>query len=198
MRSDRVCSMIEDRPRAPVLRSFARAAIAKSASCVNSRSMPSSSKRCWYWRTREFDGSVRTRTRSSSVSSFVEVRMGRRPINSGIMPNLCRSSADTASYRSPISEVLFSSEPKPVERRPRRPLTISSMPANAPAAMKRMPEVSISRNCWWGCLRPPVGGTEATVPSMIFRSACWTPSPDTSRVIEAFSALRPILSISST
>ncbi len=28
------------------------------------------------------------------------------------------------------------------------------------------------------------GGTDATVPSMIFRSACCTPSPDTSRVME--------------
>src|SRR5665213_2876116 len=41
------------------------------------------------------------------------------------------------------------------------------------------------------------GGTEATVPSMIFSSACCTPSPDTSRVIEGLSDLRLILSISS-
>jgi hypothetical protein len=38
---------------------------------------------------------------------------------------------------------------------------------------------------------------EATVPSMIFSSACCTPSPDTSRVIEGLSDLRLILSISS-
>ena len=50
--------------------------------------------------------------------------------------------------------------------------------------MKRMFDVSIVRNSWWGCLRPPCGGTEAVVPSRIFRSACWTPSPDTSRVID--------------
>jgi hypothetical protein len=48
-----------------------------------------------------------------------------------------------------------------------------------------------------GCLRPPCGGTLATVPSRIFSRACWTPSPDTSRVIETFSVVRPILSISS-
>ena len=41
------------------------------------------------------------------------------------------------------------------------------------------------------------GGTEAVVPSISFRSACWTPSPDTSRVIEGLSDLREILSISS-
>ena len=57
--------------------------------------------------------------------------------------------------------------------------------------------VSIVRNSWCGCLRPPWGGTEAVVPSRIFRSACCTPSPETSRVIDGLSALRAILSISS-
>lgn len=42
-----------------------------------------------------------------------------------------------------------------------------------------------------------LGGTLATVPSMIFSSACCTPSPDTSRVIEGLSDLRLILSTSS-
>ena len=40
-------------------------------------------------------------------------------------------------------------------------------------------------------------GTDATVPSRIFSSACWTPSPETSRVIDGLSALRAILSTSS-
>ncbi len=48
-----------------------------------------------------------------------------------------------------------------------------------------------------GCLRPPCGGPEASVPSTSFRSACCTPSPETSRVIEGLSPLRAILSISS-
>ena len=39
--------------------------------------------------------------------------------------------------------------------------------------------------------------TEAVVPSKIFSSACWTPSPETSLVIDGFSDLRAILSISS-
>ena len=63
--------------------------------------------------------------------------------------------------------------------------------------MKRMLVVSIVRNSWWGCLRPPCGGTLAVVPSRIFSSACCTPSPETSRVIDGLSALRAILSISS-
>ena len=78
----------------------------------------------------------------------------------------------------------------------RRSITLSSS-ANAPPQMNRMFVVSMVRNSWWGCLRPPWGGTEATVPSRIFSSACWTPSPETSRVIDGLSALRAILSTSS-
>ena len=74
---------------------------------------------------------------------------------------------------------------------------ICSSPANAPPQMNRMFVVSIWMNSWWGCLRPPWGGTEATVPSRIFSRACCTPSPETSRVIDGFSLLRAILSISS-
>ena len=69
--------------------------------------------------------------------------------------------------------------------------------ASVPPQMKRMFFVSTCRNSCCGCLRPPCGGTEATVPSMIFSRACCTPSPETSRVIEGLSDLREILSISS-
>ena len=47
------------------------------------------------------------------------------------------------------------------------------------------------RRSWGG------GGTLASGPSTIFSSACCTPSPDTSRVMDRFSALRATLSISS-
>ena len=80
---------------------------------------------------------------------------------------------------------------------PSRLSMILSMPANAPPQMNRMFVVSIWMNSWCGCLRPPCGGTDAVVPSRILSSACCTPSPDTSRVIDGFSALRAILSISS-
>ena len=67
--------------------------------------------------------------------------------------------------------------PKPTPLWPmRRSMTLSRL-ANAPPQMNRMFVVSIVRNSWWGCLRPPCGGTEAVVPSRIFSSACWTPSP---------------------
>ena len=63
--------------------------------------------------------------------------------------------------------------------------------------MKSTLVVSTWMNSWWGCLRPPWGGTLATVPSRILSSACCTPSPETSRVMDGFSDLRAILSISS-
>ena len=66
---------------------------------------------------------------------------------------------------------------------------IRSSPANAPPQMNSTLVVSIWMNSWCGCLRPPCGGTLATVPSRILSSACWTPSPETSRVIDGFSAL---------
>ena len=72
-----------------------------------------------------------------------------------------------------------------------------SRPEKAPPQMNRMLVVSICRKSWFGCLRPPCGGTLAMVPSISLSSACCTPSPDTSRVIEGLSDLREILSISS-
>ena len=66
---------------------------------------------------------------------------------------------------------------------------IFSSPANAPPQMNRMLVVSTCRNSCCGCLRPPCGGTEAIVPSISFSSACCTPSPETSRVIDGLSRL---------
>jgi hypothetical protein len=105
----------------------------------------------------------------------------------------------TSASSSALSPSRFDeiSRPKPTAFLPIRFAMILSIPANAPPQMKRMFVVSIERNSWCGCLRPPCGGTEATVPSRIFRSACWTPSPETSRVIDGLSALRAILSTSS-
>ncbi|MEA2406927.1 MAG: ATP-dependent Clp protease ATP-binding subunit ClpX [Thermoleophilaceae bacterium] len=86
---------------------------------------------------------------------------------------------------------------KPSGRLPTREPMMCSSPAKAPPTMNSTLVVSIWMNSWCGCLRPPCGGTEAAVPSRIFSSACCTPSPETSRVIEGFSLLRAILSISS-
>ena len=96
-----------------------------------------------------------------------------------------------------MSNLLRTSAPKPSPRRPTRSPTIFSSPAKAPATMNSTLVVSIWMNSWCGCLRPPCGGTDAWVPSRIFSSACCTPSPETSRVIDGFSDLRAILSTSS-
>ena len=120
-------------------------------------------------------------------------------MNSGISPNFMRSSGSTwrSSSESSRSDALRTSARNPMPLRPMRFSMIVSIPAKAPPQMNRMLVVSIWMNSWWGCLRPPWGGTEAVVPSRILSSACWTPSPDTSRVIDGFSDLRAILSISS-
>ena len=67
--------------------------------------------------------------------------------------------------------------PKPISFWPMRFSMMSSRPVNAPPQMNRMLVVSTCRNSCCGCLRPPLGGTIAVVPSMILSSACCTPSP---------------------
>ena len=120
-------------------------------------------------------------------------------MNSGISPNFSRSSGMTSEkiLSRSRSSLVGSVAPKPRVFLPIRCSTMCSSPANAPPTMNRMFVVSIWMNSWCGCLRPPCGGTEAVVPSRIFSSACCTPSPETSRVIDGFSALRATLSISS-
>ena len=119
-------------------------------------------------------------------------------MNSGIMPNLSMSSGMTRPKTLPglVSPVSIDAV-KPSALRPMRCSMILSSPANAPPTMNRTLVVSIWMNSWCGCLRPPCGGTDAVVPSRIFSSACCTPSPETSRVIDGFSLLRATLSISS-
>ncbi len=91
----------------------------------------------------------------------------------------------------------MTSAPKPMPLFSERLRMTFSRPSNAPPQMNRMFVVSTCTNSWFGCLRPPCGGTDAIVPSTSFSSACCTPSPTTSRVIDGLSDLREILSISS-
>ncbi|MNL24028.1 hypothetical protein D3C87_1454460 [compost metagenome] len=149
--------------------------------------------------TSAFFGSDRIWISASSSRSSSVARTGRRPMNSGMRPNLTRSSGSSSRRTSPTrrSSGERTVAPKPIEVFSPRAEMILSRPAKAPPQMNRMLVVSTCRNSCCGCLRPPCGGTEATVPSMIFRSACCTPSPDTSRVIDGLSDLREILSTSS-
>ena len=173
--------------------------MASRASSVKTRSTLSIPSRALYCLTRLFLGSFRTRTRVASSRSSSTVMTGRRPISSGIRPNLTRSWGSTLRSRAfwAAEEVSFRLLPKPrAELSVRRWMYLSS-PSKAPPQMNRMLVVSIWMNSCWGCLRPPWGGTLLTVPSMILSRACCTPSPPTSRVMEGFSLLRVILSISS-
>ncbi len=75
--------------------------------------------------------------------------------------------------------------------------TISLMPANA-GGNERMPRYQSPGTAGEGAYDRLWEARRRPCPSMIFRRACWTPSPDTSRVMEASLPCGPILSISST
>ena len=193
-------SRIDRSPRAPVLRSMALLATARNASSRKSTSTSSISNSLVNCLVREFLGSVRIWIRASVSSSSSVATTGNRPTNSGINPYLMRSSGSTLRRVSPILPFwssLRTSAPKPIPLLSDRSLMTLSSPANAPPQMNRMLAVSTCKNSCCGCLRPPCGGTEAIVPSMSFSSACCTPSPETSRVIEGLSDFLEILSISS-
>ena len=134
--------MIERRPRAPVPRSKAWSAISSNASGSNSSSTPSRLKSRWYCLTKAFLGSVSTATRAARSSLETEVNTGNRPMNSGIMPNLRRSSGITwekmssglvslASTRSPSTM----SKVKPTRFCPSRCSMMWSRPEKAPPTM---------------------------------------------------------------
>ena len=84
--------MIARRPRAPVPRRMAWSATASSASSVNSSSTPSISNSLRYCLTSALRGSVRILTSASLSSEVTDATTGSRPMNSGISPNLIRSS----------------------------------------------------------------------------------------------------------
>ena len=175
MRSSRVCSSIERKPRAPVLRASAFFAMALSACGLASSSTPSMLNSFWYCLIRAFLGSVRICMSAFSSSSSRVATTGKRPTNSGIRPNLMRSSGSTPLSTSLIALPLVrlrTSAPKPIPDFSERPRMIFSSPSNAPPQMNRMFVVSTWTKSWLGCLRPPCGGTDATVPSMSLSKAC--------------------------
>ena len=125
--------------------------------------------------------------------------IGSLPTNSGIKPNFNKSCGNNSLNISDlfISFLLSISAPKPIAFLPILSLIIFSSPSKAPPQINKIFAVLIWINSWCGCFLPPWGGTDATVPSTIFKSACWTPSPLTSLVIDGFSDFLVILSISS-
>ena len=193
--------MIDRRARAPVLSSIAFSAIAPTASRVKCKSTPSIEKSLPYCFTSEFLVFCKICSKSLRVNSSRTATIGRRPINSGIIPKWTKSSGCTSQSNSLRATSLWwrlRSVSKPIALEPIRFWTIFSRSTKAPPQIKSIFEVSSWMYSWFGCFLPPCGGTLHTVPSSIFKRACCTPSPETSRVIETLSVLRPILSISST
>ena len=123
--------------------------------------------------------------------------IGRRPKNSGIMPNFLRSSTVTFERRSlSCSNLSFSSELNPMEVFFwRRSLMISSRSGKAPPQMKRIFFVLTVVSGTMAFLLLAPTGTSTSLPSRSFSIPCCTDSPLTSLWLEL--RFLAILSISS-
>ena len=174
IRSSITASMMARSPRAPVLRSNALSAIASIALSSNSNPTPSSSRSLVYCLIREFFGSFKIRINASRSSESKDTVIGTRPINSGISPNFTKSCGSARLNASPtlMSDFDFTSALNPIAEASIRASTIFSRPSNAPPQINRIFVVSIGISSCCGCLRPPCGGTDATVPSRILSNAC--------------------------
>ena len=186
MTSSSASSTIVRRARAPVLRSRASFAVASSASGVKTSSTLSRLRNLVNCRVTAFFGSVRTlhqvllveRGQADDHRQAAD-ELGDQPVLEQVLRHQLVEQVRGAARPSTAAP----DDPKPMPRLPTRSSMIFSRPSNAPPQMNRMFVVSIWMKSWCGCLRPPCGGTLATVPSRIFSSACWTPSPETSRVM---------------
>ena len=88
--------MIERRARAPVFNSIAFAAIAFTASVVKRRRTPSIANSFEYCFTIAFFVFSKIFSRSAILSWSSTETTGKRPMNSGIMPNRIKSSGASA------------------------------------------------------------------------------------------------------
>ena len=97
-------------------------------------------------------------------------------MNSGISPNRSKSSGSTSRRMAPVrrSSGPRTSDPNPIpDPLPRAPPMIFSSPANAPPQNEQdIGRIHLQELLLRNACAPPCGGTEATVPSMIFSSAC--------------------------
>ena len=170
------------RALAPVCFSIAISAMASRAPSSNSNFTSSIARSFWYCFKIAFLGSLRISTSISLVSPFKVKIIGRRPKNSGIMPNFLRSSTVTfsrmlssRSYLSlrsawnPIDAVLF-----------RRSFIISSRSGKAPPQINRIFLVSTVVKGTMAFLLFAPTGTSISLPSKSFSIPCWTASPLTS------------------
>src|SRR5579872_4275464 len=89
-------SKIERNPRAPVFFSTQRSAITCNAASRNSNDAFSISKSLRYCFVKEFLGSVKILTKALLSNSSKVATTCKRPINSGIKPNLIKSAGSTS------------------------------------------------------------------------------------------------------
>ena len=158
--------MIFLRALAPVPSSKAFFAISLIALSENIRWILSLLNSLSYSLVIAFFGKVRIFSKSSKVSGSSLVITGRRPRISGIMPNFW---SFLVSIKFWSFCVVFSN--------PTTLFFTLSSPSKLPAQINRTFDVSNFKYSWYGCLRPPWGGTLTIFPSMIFSNEFWTPSP---------------------
>ena len=144
-----------------------------------------------------FFGSLRILTSISSVSFLSVNTTGRRPKNSGIIPNSRRSSNVTFSRMSGSSSYLsFRSALKPIDDcLLSLALIMSSRSGKAPPHMKSIFLVFTVVSGTMAFLELAPTGTSTSLPSSILKRPCCTDSPLTSRLRVSF--FLAILSISS-
>ena len=182
---------------APVSFFIAFSAMASRASSANSNFTSSSSRSFWYCFKIAFFGSVKILTSISLVRPCRVKIMGRRPINSGIIPNLRISSTVTLESRfSSLSKASFNCALKPMLLCfVSLSLIISSRSGNAPPQINKILRVLMVVSGTMAFLLLAPTGTSTSAPSSSFNIPCCTDSPLTSRLLVFF--FLAILSISS-
>ena len=190
-------SKIARSARAPVCFSNAIFAIAWSAPSSNSSFTSSSASNFWYCFKIAFFGSFKIWTSiSSDRPSSVKI-IGRRPKNSGIIPNFFKSSTVTL-FKSllSLSYLSFKSAMNPIEACLfKRSLIMDSRSGNAPPQINKIFLVSTVASGTIAFLLLAPTGTSTSLPSKSFNIPCCTASPLTSLWLVFF--FLAILSISS-
>ena len=136
-------------------------------------SMPSSSNKRLYCLSNEFLGSVKMLRKIPASSGSRCVTTGSLPSNSGMSPKLFKSCAliNWSKFFLAFScSSLFTLKPMALVLI-RLAITLS-IPSKAPPQINKIFLVSTLIIFCSGCLRPPCGGTSASVPSNIFNKPC--------------------------
>ena len=174
--------MIARSALAPVSFSRALAAISPRASSSNTRFTSSIARSFWYCLTMAFLGFLRISTSISFVSPWRVKITGRRPRNSGIIPNSRRSSTATLSriFLS-LSYLSLRSALKPMEACLFSLFfTMPSRSGKAPAQIKRIFLVLTVVRGTMAFLELAPTGTSTSAPSRSLSIPCCTASPLTS------------------